>query len=66
MHMRLRGLQVGRVADGYYSELIHPEVRAALDHVAEVVAADGARLVTVALGGWTTRPECGQTSPGPS
>jgi aspartyl-tRNA(Asn)/glutamyl-tRNA(Gln) amidotransferase subunit A len=51
MHVRLRGLQVGRVANGYYSELIHPDVRAALDHVAEVVAADGARLVTVALAG---------------
>lgn len=51
MHMRLGGLHVGRVADGHYSELIHAEVRAALDHVAEVVAAAGARLVTVALAG---------------
>ncbi|MGH3418492.1 MAG: amidase [Streptosporangiaceae bacterium] len=51
MHETLRGLQVGRVADGYYSELIHPDVRAALDHVAEVVAAAGARLATVPLAG---------------
>lgn len=47
----LHGLDVGRVADGFYAELIHPEVRAALNHVAEVIATAGARLATVALAG---------------
>lgn len=45
------GLEVGRVSDGYYAELIHPDVRAALDHVADVVGAAGAALVTVAVAG---------------
>lgn len=41
----LEGLRIGRVRDGYFARLIHPAVRAALDDVAEVLAAAGAVLI---------------------
>jgi aspartyl-tRNA(Asn)/glutamyl-tRNA(Gln) amidotransferase subunit A len=43
------GVCVGRVDAGYYAELVHPQVRAALDRVAASFAAAGVRLNRVSL-----------------
>ena len=42
-------LGYGRVHDGYFARLIHPTIRGALDHVAEVLVAADAALVEVHL-----------------
>jgi aspartyl-tRNA(Asn)/glutamyl-tRNA(Gln) amidotransferase subunit A len=47
----VRGLRVGRVHDGYFSALIHPTVRDALDDFADVLATAGATLVDTNLPG---------------
>jgi aspartyl-tRNA(Asn)/glutamyl-tRNA(Gln) amidotransferase subunit A len=49
MRQPLSGVQVGRVAAGYFAELIHPDVRAALQHVGEVLATANVRQTTVTL-----------------
>jgi aspartyl-tRNA(Asn)/glutamyl-tRNA(Gln) amidotransferase subunit A len=41
----LKGVRVGRVHDGYFGRLIHPSVRVALDHVADVLVEAEAELV---------------------
>ncbi|MBC9822896.1 amidase [Terrabacter sp. MAHUQ-38] len=41
----LRGVRIGLVHDGYFARLIHPAIRGALGHVADVLAAAGATLV---------------------
>jgi aspartyl-tRNA(Asn)/glutamyl-tRNA(Gln) amidotransferase subunit A len=45
----LAGVRIGRVREGYYSRLIHPHVRAALEHVADVLGHGGAVLVDTSL-----------------
>jgi aspartyl-tRNA(Asn)/glutamyl-tRNA(Gln) amidotransferase subunit A len=45
----VRGLRVGRVRDGYFSALIHPAVRDALDRVTEVLTSAGATFVDTEL-----------------
>jgi aspartyl-tRNA(Asn)/glutamyl-tRNA(Gln) amidotransferase subunit A len=45
----LRGVRIGRVHDGYFARLIHPTIRGALDHVAEVLTAADATLVDAQL-----------------
>jgi aspartyl-tRNA(Asn)/glutamyl-tRNA(Gln) amidotransferase subunit A len=45
----LRGLRIGLVHDGYFSRLIHPAVRGALDHVADVLASAEVTLVEAHL-----------------
>jgi Asp-tRNA(Asn)/Glu-tRNA(Gln) amidotransferase A subunit family amidase len=49
MQRSQRGMRVGRVRDGYFAQLVHPAVRGALDHVADVLAESGATLVEVQL-----------------
>lgn len=45
----LRGVRVGLIHDGYFSRLIHPAVRGALDHVADVLVAADVTLMDVQL-----------------
>lgn len=45
----LRGMRIGLVHDGYFARMIHPDIRGALDRVAEVLVAAGATLVVVHL-----------------
>jgi aspartyl-tRNA(Asn)/glutamyl-tRNA(Gln) amidotransferase subunit A len=47
----LRGLRIGRVHDGYFANLIHPTIRAALDDVGDVLVSAGATLVESNLAG---------------
>jgi aspartyl-tRNA(Asn)/glutamyl-tRNA(Gln) amidotransferase subunit A len=44
-----RGLRIGRVQNGYFAALIHPVIRDALDHVAEVLTSAGATVVDTDL-----------------
>lgn len=43
------GLRIGMVHEGYFARLIHPAIRDALEHVADVLAAAGAVLVETRL-----------------
>lgn len=45
----LAGVRIGRVREGYFSRLIHPHVRVALDHVADALIDAGAVLVDASL-----------------
>jgi aspartyl-tRNA(Asn)/glutamyl-tRNA(Gln) amidotransferase subunit A len=45
----LAGMRIGRIRDGYFARLIHPQVRAALDHVADTLVDAGAVTVDVSL-----------------
>lgn len=49
MHDPVGHMRLCRVAEGYYAELVHPEVRRALDHVCDVLSAEGVSLVTGVL-----------------
>jgi aspartyl-tRNA(Asn)/glutamyl-tRNA(Gln) amidotransferase subunit A len=41
----LQGVRIGRVHEGYFGRLVHPVIRGALDHVADVLVAEGAAVV---------------------
>jgi aspartyl-tRNA(Asn)/glutamyl-tRNA(Gln) amidotransferase subunit A len=45
----LTGVRIGTVREGYFSRLIHPHARAALQHVADALVDAGAVLVDVSL-----------------
>ncbi len=45
----VHGLRIGRVRNGYFSALIHPVIRDALDHVGEVLTSAGGTLVDTDL-----------------
>lgn len=47
----LAGMRVGRVRDGYFARLIHPQIRAALDGVANTLVDAGAVVVETSLPG---------------
>jgi aspartyl-tRNA(Asn)/glutamyl-tRNA(Gln) amidotransferase subunit A len=51
MPTSLRGIRVARIRDGYFTRLVHPAVRGALDHAADVLAEAGATLVEIELPG---------------
>ena len=65
MRMRLRGLQVGRVADGYYSGST-PTCAPRWTTWRRSSPLPGHDSLRFRSREWTKRPKCGQTSPGPS
>lgn len=49
MGTSLRGIRIGRIHEGYFGRLVHPAIRGALDHVADVLVAQGAAVVEAEL-----------------
>jgi Asp-tRNA(Asn)/Glu-tRNA(Gln) amidotransferase A subunit family amidase len=45
----LQGVRIGRVHEGYFGRLVHPVIRGALDHVADVLVTEGAAVVETRL-----------------
>jgi aspartyl-tRNA(Asn)/glutamyl-tRNA(Gln) amidotransferase subunit A len=53
----VEGMRVGVPRSGLYAGPVHPEVRAGLDHTAEVLAASGAEIVDGSVEGIDDAPE---------